>query len=52
MSPRAISLGGKDVVVSIVYRIEMMWRLVARCLHRCDCVMVVVDPINMLARLR
>ena len=52
MSLRAIVLGGKYVVVSIVYRVEMMRRLVAQCLHRCDCAVVVVDPINVLARLR
>jgi hypothetical protein len=47
-----ILLSSKDVVMSIVYRIEMMWSLFARYRHWRDCVVVIVDPINMLARVR
>jgi hypothetical protein len=46
----SIVLGWKDVVVSIVYRVEMVWSLFARYRHGRDFLVVVVDPINALAR--
>jgi hypothetical protein len=51
MSSRAIRLSGENVVVGVVYRIEMVWRLFSRYVHRCNSVMVVVDKIDVLARL-
>jgi hypothetical protein len=51
MSSRAIRLSGENVVVGVVYRIEMVWRLFSGYVHRRNSVMVVVDKIDVLARL-
>lgn len=52
MSSRAIILRWKDVVMSIVDCVEVVWSLFARYVHRSDCVVVIVNPINVLARFR
>ena len=49
MPSRASILRWKDVVMSIVNCVEVVWRLFARYVHRSDCVVVIVDPINVLA---
>jgi hypothetical protein len=50
MSLWAIVLGRKDVVMGIIDCVEMVWRLTTGYVDRCDCVVVTVDSIDMLAR--
>jgi nucleoside 2-deoxyribosyltransferase len=50
MSLRAIVLGREDVVMGIINCVEMVRRLTTRYVNRCDCVVAIVDSIDMLAR--
>ena len=52
MSPRPAVLRWKDVVMSIVDCIEVMRSILVWDVHRRDCVVVIVDPIDMLAGFR
>ena len=52
MSSRAIVLSWKNVVMGIVYRVEVVWSLLSRHIHRCNCVVVTADAIDVLARFR
>jgi hypothetical protein len=38
--------------MGIVYRVEVVWSLFARHIHRYNCVVVIVDAIDVLARIR
>jgi hypothetical protein len=50
MSLWAVVLGRENVVMGIINRVEMVWSLTAGYVNGCDCVVVIVDSIDMLAR--
>jgi len=45
-------LGWKDVVMSVVYSVEVVRSIFSGYRHRRGCVVVIVHPIDMLARVR
>ena len=51
MSSRAILLSWKNVMMGIVYCVEVVWSLFDWDINRRDCTVVIVDPIDVLARL-